>query len=240
MRLVSPLSTLFLSCALLQADGLSDLKSALKGLPNPAPTVRLRIEEKSQEQEPKERDEKEGKGRMEQRIALVEDGPEGTRILEDSRPARTPEQGKHPGTTRKDSSEFRQALCPAEELLEQLETARSLEEKVETYPGRPARRLKLALEIQMDAEARRHVKKADHVATFWIDTDGFPLAVNHQIDVKARVLLFASVWSKIEITRRFQRAQGRLLLLDEQANVQGAALGKSFSSRESTLCTLVQ
>ena len=235
MRLAIPLASLLLSCALLQADGLDDLRSALRGLPAPASKVRLKIEEQSQERE-------EGKDRVEQRTVLVEDGPEGLRVLEDSRPKapeKTKVSTKTPGAAPKGSGEFREALRPAEELLKQLETARLLEEKAEAIEGRPARRLKLALDMDLDAEARSHLKQADHEATVWIGADGLPLAMTHRIEIRARVLLFASVWTRVDITRRFQRAQGRLLLLNEQADVQGSALGKSFSSKETTRCSLV-
>ena len=236
MRLVFPLVGLCLGCALLHADGLADLKSALKGLPNPAPKVKVRVEEESQERE-------EGKDRLERRSVLVEDGPEGLRVLEDSRPAKVPDKtkpaAKTPGSTKKGSSEFREALHPSDDLLEQLEKARLLEEKPEAYEGRPARRLKLALDMDLDAAARSHLKQADHEATVWIGADGLPLAMTHRIEIRARVLLFASVWTRVDITRRFQRAQGRLLLLNEQADVQGSALGKSFSSKETTHCSLV-
>jgi hypothetical protein len=63
--------------------------------------------------------------------------------------------------------------------------------------------------------------------------------MSHHIEVKARVLLFASVWTKVDIQRRFQRHQDRLLLLDEQADVQGSALGKAFSAKETSRFTLL-
>jgi hypothetical protein len=61
----------------------------------------------------------------------------------------------------------------------------------------------------------------------------------HRIEIKARVMLVASVWTKIDIRRRFQRVQNRLLVLDEQADVQGAALGKSFSAKDTTRCAVL-
>jgi len=222
---------LLLCGALLRADGLSDLKAALKALPTPA-KVRVKVEAESLERES-------GKDSTERRTTVVEDGPEGIRVLEDSRPATAPAKAKgaakSPG--KKHSGEFHDELRPGEGLLEQLEKARLLEEKVEAYEGRPARRLRLAMDLDLDAEARSHLKKADHEATVWIGPDGLPLAMVHRIEVRARVLLVASVWTKIDIRRRFQRVQDRLLVLDEQADVQGATMGKAFSAKETTRCT---
>lgn len=239
MRRALPVAILALCGSLLRADGLADLKAALKGLPQPA-KVKVRIEEDSQERE-------EGKDRTERRTVVVEDGPDGSQILEDSRPAsaQAGQNGGKPGGKQKGGAkgpvkrggDFKDALRPAEGLLEQLEKARLLEEKAETRDGRPARRLKLAMDLDLDAEARGHLKQADHEATVWIGQDGLPMAMTHRIEVKARVLLFASVWTKIEIQRRFQWHQNRLLLLDEQADVQGSALGKAFSAKETTRCT---
>ncbi|WP_243304706.1 hypothetical protein [Geothrix oryzisoli] len=233
MRPALPLA-LLLCGALLRADGLSDLKAALKGLPAPS-KVKVKVEAESLERES-------GKDRTERRTTVVEDGSEGMRVLEDSRaaaPAKAKGSNRAPGAAKKGSGEFHGELRPAEGLLEQLEKARLLEEKAEAYEGRPARRLRLAMDLDLDAEARNHIKKADYEATVWIGPDGLPLAMDHRIEVRARVLLLASVWTKIDIRQRFQRAQDRLLVLEEHADVQGSALGKSFSAKETTRCTVL-
>jgi hypothetical protein len=232
-----PFFALLLSGPLLLADGLADLKAALQAQPVPT-KIRVKVESENLARES-------GKDTVERRTALVEDGPEGTTVLEDSQKAagaQVPEALKkgstHPGG-RKGRGAYHDELRPTENLLEQLKTARLLEEKTEAYEGRPARRLKLALDLDLDAETREHLKRAEHEATVWIGADGLPLAVTHRIEIKTRVLLLASVWTKIDIRLRFQRAQDRLLVLDEQADVQGSALGKPFSGKETTRCSLV-
>lgn len=229
-------TALALCGTLLQADGLADLKAALKALPR-GPKVRVHIEEESRERE-------EGKEQTDHRSLLVEDGPEGTKVLEDSHPGKGLRQanfttdGKGRAREKQKPGDFMEIVRPAEGLLEQLETARLLEEKAEPFERRPARRLKLALDMKLDEDARKHLKQADHEAILWIGTDSLPLAMKHRIEVRARVLLFASIWTRIDITRRFQRAGQRFLLLDEQAEVQGSALGKSFSAQETIHCSL--
>lgn len=218
---------------LLRADGLADLKAALRGLPAPA-SVRVKVEEESLEREA-------GKDTLERRTALVEDGPGGIRVLEDSRGMAAPagSKGAAKGPGKKGSDPFEEELRPAGGLLRHLEKARLVEERTEPYEGRPVRRLKLALEMDLDAETRGRLKQADHEATVWVGEDGLPLAVAHRIEVRARVMLVASVWTKIDIRQRFQRVQGRLLLLDEQAEVHGAALGKSFGGKDTTRCRVM-
>ncbi len=228
MRHLQICFALLLCSALLHADGLADLKAAIKRLPAPA-KVRIRLVEQSTERE-------EGKDRTEQRTVLLEDGPSGTVILQDSRsaPEAPSRKGKAKTPGLRSTTEFADALRPAEGLLKQLETGRLLAEQAEVYEGQPARRLQLALDLDLDADARSHLKQADHEATVWIGPDGLPLAMRQHLEVKVRVLLLASVWTKVDI----QRHQGRLLLLDEQADVQGSALGNAFSSKESTHCTI--
>ena len=232
MRHLQTCATLLLCSALLHADGLGDLKAALKRLPAPA-KARVRLVEHSTEQE-------EGKDQIDQRTVLLEDGPGGTVVLQDSRQATAAAPRK--ATTRapglRPTAEFTDALRPAEGLLKQLETARLLAEQAEVYEGQPSRRLQLALGLDLDAEARSHLQQADHMATVWISPDGLPLGMHQHIEVKARVLLVASVWTKVDIQRRFQRHQGRWLLLEEQADVRGSALGHAFSSKASTRCTV--
>lgn len=233
MRPVLTFAAMALCGALLRADGLADLKAALKSQPG-ATRIRVKVEQEEVERES-------GKDKTSRRSALVEDGPEGLRVVEDSRGAAAPapkKGGAKPGG-KKGSGSFHDELRPAEGLLEQLETARVLEERAEAYEGRPARRLRLALDLDLDAEARSHLKKAEHEATVWIGADGLPLAMRHRIEIQARVLLLASVWTKVDLHRRFQQVRGRLLVLDEQADVQGSALGKSFNAKETTRCAVV-
>ena len=225
-------TALALCGTLLQADGLADLKAALKALPR-GPKVRLHIEEESREPEG-------GKDRLERRTVRLEDGPEGAKILEDSRPV-APAKKSNPGaaTGRKGESSFQGILHPAVALLEQLDKARLVEEKPETREGKPARRLNLVMDLALDAEAKATLKKATHEATVWIGADGVPLAMDQRIEIKARVLLVASVWTKVNIHIRYQLNQGRLLVLEERSDVQGSAMGKSFSAQETTRCSVL-
>ncbi len=225
-------TALALCGTLLQADGLADLKAALKALPR-GPKVRVHIEEESREPEG-------GKDRLECRTVRLEDGPEGTKVLEDSRPV-APGKKSNPDapTAKKGDSPFQGILHPAVALLEQLDKARLVEEKLETREGKPARRLKLAMDLALDAEAKANLKKATHEATVWIGADGVPLAMDQRIEIKARVLLVASVWTKVDIHIRYQLNQGRLLVLEERSDVQGSAMGKSFSAQETTRCSVL-
>jgi len=226
------LATLTLCGSLLQADGLADLKAALKALPM-APNIRAIIEEESRERE-------DGKDRIEHRTVQVEDGPEGTTIRLEGRPV-TPAKPSTPGApgVKKGTRAFQGTLRPALELLEKLDKARLLEEKPDTWEGQPVRRLKLAMDLKLDEEGKGSVKKASHEAMVWIGTDGVPLAMDQQIEVKVRVLLVASVWTKVKIHIQFQRIHGRLLVREERSDMQGSALGKAFGSQELTRCSVL-
>jgi len=223
------LPTLVLGCLPIWADGLSDLKAALSGLPQTA-KVRVQLEEESRETEG-------GKEQVERRTLQVEEGPEGTRILTDSR--RPPVSPTAKAAAVSSSETFQATLRPSEGLLQDLTKARVLEEKAETWEGRPARRLKVALELKLDQEARSHVKRALREATFWLGPDGLPYAMAERVELQIRVLLVASVRTQIDLQRRFLRTQDRLLVAEERSSVQGSALGKAFSTQETTRCSLL-
>lgn len=220
------LATLALASGLLQADGLADLKAALSALPQTA-KVRIQLEEESRETEG-------GKDQLERRSRQVEAGPGGLRILADSRQPSAPGQQKvTPGEA---DGALQAALHPTVGLLHDLARARVLEEVAGTWEGRPARRLKVALELGLDQEARSHLKRAQREATLWLGPDGLPYAMTERVELQIRVLLVASVRTQVDIQRRFLRTQDRLLVAEERSSVQGSALGKAFSTLETTRC----
>ncbi len=223
------LATLALVSGLLQADGLTDLKTALSGLPQTA-KVRVQIEEESRETEG-------GKEQIERRSRQVEEGPGGMRILADSRQPSAPATQK--AAPVEDGGSIQAALRPSAGLLLDLAKARVLEEKAETWEGRPARRLKVSLELNLNQEARSHLKRALREATLWLGPDGLPYAMTERVELQIRMFLVASVRTQVDIHRRFLRTQDRLLVAEERSSVQGSAMGKAFRTLETTRCSVL-
>ncbi|HEX9010365.1 MAG TPA: hypothetical protein VF804_08360 [Holophagaceae bacterium] len=217
----------------LRADGLSDLRAALKALPAQE-AVRAKIEQDSLDRE-------EGAETRSHRTTVVEDGPGGMKVLEDTGAPAHPEghskSGKVPGTGEPDG--FRGELRAQEELLKMLEKARLREDRMDSFEGRPARRLRLALDLNLDEDARRYIKRFDQDLVVWLDPQNLPLALDLQMEVRARAMLFFSVRTGIRVHERFQRYRDRLITAEARTEVEGVAVGKAFGGTETTRCSLI-
>ena len=217
----------------LRADGLSDLRAALKALPAHE-AVRAKIEQDSLDRE-------EGTETRSHRTTVVEDGPEGMKVLEDTgapaHPGRSGKPGKVPGSGEPEG--FRGELRPQEELLKMLEKARLLEDRMDSFEGKPARRLRLALNLDLDKEAQGYIKRFDQELVVWLDPQNLPLALDLKMEVRARAMLFFSVRTGIRVHERFQRYKDRLLTAEARTEVEGVAVGKAFGGTETTRCSLM-
>ena len=229
-RLLVPCLAL-LCVPVLRADGLSDLRAALKALPAQE-AVRAKVEQDSLDRE-------EGTETRHHRTTVVEDGPGGMKILEDTgapaHPERKGKPGKVPGTG--ETEGFRSELRAQEELLEMLKKARLLEDRMDSFEGRPARRLRLALDLNLDEDARKYLKRFDQDLVVWLDPQNLPLALDLQMEVRARAMLFFSVRTGIRVHERFQRYRDRLLTAEARTEVEGVAVGKPFGGTETTRCS---
>jgi hypothetical protein len=231
-----PCSLLALACCLpvlLRADGLSDLITNLKRL-DAKELVRLKIDEDSTESE-------DGKDRHEQRSVQLEDGPAGTRVLQDSASG-SAKKVKHDvqmGSEKaKGDSSWRRQVRAHQDLLEELDRAKLLEDRPDVLDGQPMRRLRLSLDLDLDEDARKHVKQASHEAILWLGPDGLPVAMQRDLEIRVRALAFIHVWTKISSWNRFKRVQDRLISTEARDTVEGKAMGRAFSAREITLCAV--
>lgn len=231
-----PLILLALACCLpvlLRADGLSDLITNLKRLEAKEP-VRLKIDEESTERE-------EGKDLHEQRSVVLEDGPAGFRVLQDSagEAMKKAKHGVKVGSGKaKGESSWRRQVRAHQDLLEELDRARLLEDRPDVLDGQPVRRLRLSLDLDLDDDARKHVKQASHEAVLWLGPDGLPVAMQRDLEIRVRALAFIHVWTKINSWNRYKRVQDRLISTEARDTVEGKAMGRPFSAKEITLCAV--
>lgn len=149
----------------LRADALTDLKVRLQSL-KPQTPITLKVEQSSTEWD-------EGKERKEVRTLKVAEGPGGLVVLEDSGRGSASRTDKAPGdpTTKKGKNTWRRQFRAQEDLLDELEKASLVGENPETLDGRPVRRLRLKLNLDLDEDARKHVKRSTMEATSgWVRT----------------------------------------------------------------------
>ncbi len=219
-----PLLCLLAASVLLQADSLTDLKAALKNLPARQP-VRLNVVQKGWEEEG-------GKREALDETFTVADGAGGVRV--DGKQARNSRKGVQTGEN--GGSGY---VRPQEELLDALAEARLLEEKADTFEGQPVRRLRLALDPDLDADTRSHLKRAVAEGTVWVGADGLPVAWQRNLELKVRVMLVFSMDMKLEVHRRFLRHRDRLVVVAESVDVKGKAMGHAFAAESRAVGSLV-
>jgi hypothetical protein len=199
---------------LLRADALSDLRSALKALPAQQP-VKLTVVQKGW-------DEEEGKRNAYEETIVAADGPEGARTQ-----GRLRKAGRSEGRHRNEGTSW---VRPHEDLLREMEAAKVIEERAETLDGRPVRRLRLAVDPDLDEEARKHLKRAVSECTVWVGADGLPVAWRRDLDMKVRAMLIFSVEMQLQVQRRCQKHQDRLVVVSEAVDVKGSAMGHPFAA----------
>ncbi len=230
-RAISMLLTAVSAVTGLRADALTDLTAKLRALKAQAP-ITLKLEQSSTEWD-------EGKERKEVRTLKVAEGPGGLAILEDSGRGSASRPAKAPGdpTGRKGETTWRRQLRAQEDLLDELEKATLVGETPEVLDGRPVRRLRLKLNLDLDEDARKHVKRSTMEATLWLGEDGLPVAMERRIDLEVRAMLFVKVWTKVDSRYRFARVHDRLLTTEATEAVEGEAMGHAFKARVHTRAT---
>jgi hypothetical protein len=108
-------------------------------------------------------------------------------------------------------------------LLRDLEGAQLKAERNETYQGRPARVLELALVERAPDDEHINMKESVHTATVWVGPDNVPLAATVTHRRKAKVLVFLSFEQQEKEEFVFSQSANRLVVLKHDA--QGTAKG---------------
>ncbi|HJW32320.1 MAG TPA: hypothetical protein VJ505_03040 [Holophagaceae bacterium] len=217
----------------LRANGLSDLKAALQRLKGRSPLAA------QAEVHTWSRDGKKGAEPVQGSATVrLEDGPQGLKLgwtqaqLDRVAQLKGKKSKDGEGSAMKSLGleEAMRLMRAADELLSDLEEATLVSEGAEAWEGRPARKLVLNLSMGMDKEDMGPIKEARSQATLWISPEGVPFAMNHQLDLKGRVLLISfEVHHRSQ--RRFQVHQGRLLLMHEDREDSGSGAGQKGEGR---------
>lgn len=207
-----------MTCSLLRADALEEVRTALKGLAARNP-VRIAVQEEGWE--------KEGQAPVPYRRAYqVTDGPDGPVL------AGAGKAGEHEVSAR-------EVTRAHEALLETLKEAKVLEVRSEPFEGRPARRIRLSIAGEDDPEAKKHLKRFELELVLWVGPDQLPFRAEQRVDLAGRVMLVVSFWTKATDVRTFQRHGDRLLLATRRTEVQGKAAGRELGGQGTLQATLV-
>ena len=235
-----------LSCSLLRADAQSELRSALTRLTGLGPvmaSVELQVSGG-------DGDAKKPAGPENRAAAVVEDGPEGMKIIwsrsvmaaaEDEHRAqiRDPE-AKAPTRHAMDglsATHLSDYLNAAPEMLGALDQAESPEEKDATWEGQPARLLAFKVTPRMNERTRKMIKQLDATVKIWIGANGLPLAAERRLQLKGRAYLVISFESSELETFRFKQAGDRLVVIRHEKESSGSGAGEH--NHQKTVANLV-
>jgi hypothetical protein len=108
-------------------------------------------------------------------------------------------------------------------FLRALDGAQLKSERTETYQGKPARVLELALVERAPDDEHVSMKENTHTALVWLGADNVPLAASVTHKRKAKVMVFLSFEQQAKEDFVFSVAANRLVVLkrDEQGTAKG-------------------
>ena len=230
----SALAFLLLAPAL-RADGLADLRTALKNLPAiqaVKATVTCSIWDRSGEG-------KKAKVLQGHIQSWVEVAPSGMRMGWDKADldrVETASKGKDKGPSRAmealSAGKAKDLLNAAQDLLGDLKEAALQEDRMDTWQGKPARLLSLKLDAKgdMDEEDRKHLKTFSHVMTLWLAPNGAPLGLTEQLDIKGSFFLI-SFEAHSKTTRTFSQTGDRLVTVHEETESSGSGAGQQGQNK---------
>lgn len=115
------------------------------------------------------------------------------------------------------------AVNYAPAFLRALDGAQLKSERADTFQGRPARLLELALVERNPDDEHVSMKESVHIAKVWVGADNVPLAASITHKRKAKVLVFLSFEQQSKEDFAFSVANNRLVVLKREE--QGTAKG---------------
>lgn len=234
------LLSLLLIGSLAQADTLSELKGLLPSL-NGAEPIKASVDYQfwNRQGDDKKPVITEGRARTQ-----VEDGPQGLRMTwsrntlqaaaqEAKAKALDPEK-KTP--TRRaleglKALEVNDYLNGADELLRTLEQSQLVQERLDTWEGKPAKLLQLKVTPKLGQQERKYIKEMEATAKVWVSSEGLPLAAETEVRMKGRALLVISFEQHQKEAFQFTRVGNRLVVLRHAQESSGSGGGEKGQSK---------
>jgi hypothetical protein len=191
---------------------------------------------------------KEQKPRQTQAVVLIEDGPLGLKLgwtskqvqaaREEGRLRAVNAEAETPNLdalTAIDARQAAQLLDYASALHQQLTGAELLEDKQDTWQGRPARLLRIKPALALGKDEKKAIKSIESEMRVWLDADGVPLAVERKYRLKgSRFLISFEAGESSSVT--LGRVKSRLVATSSSRESEGSGMG--YSSQERTVITL--
>lgn len=122
-------------------------------------------------------------------------------------------------------------LDRADYLLQLVNGANVLEDRADTYQGRPSRLLVLKLNPAMGAEEKSMVKNRVETLRVWLDDRGMPLGTEHTMALKASKFLISFTANNKEECQ-LSVLGNRLVVQRETQEESGSGMGFSNTSKK--------
>lgn len=230
---------LLITPVLALADGLSDLRTALKQLQAGDP-VALDVEFKlfGRSGENHELVDREGLLRL-----RLEDGEQGMRVvyapdtivlLHKEELAKIADENVKNSALNAvgqfDYWEWRELIYPVAQLELAIASYKFVGEKNDVFEGQPARLLTFSLQQEkIDKSFRKYVKKYNHKFKLWINDKGVPLASQLTEKGSGRIFLVVGFTFKNTVAMRYQQQGNRLISVHRE--VQDESSGATMQSQ---------
>lgn len=240
VSLSTTLSVLLLSASLsANADGLSDLKTALERLNGNSPIkASYQVEFLDVSDADDEEDRRETSGEVGVRVIDNDDGlqiiysQEVMQLVETEAMQRTHDEEADTPTLNaiRDISArgLRNTLSASASLQRRLAKAEFVSEKAQEFEGKPARLLTFNLPLDAiinDKRTREYVKKFEGSYTILIDENGVPIEAKEEFNGKGRAFIVLSVSAASSAYNRYQVVGDRLLRI---RNTYSSEFSSSF------------
>lgn len=221
---------LCLLAPLLQGQSLDQVRTRLRALAGQTPLV-MEAERQTWSRERQ-------KGALPEQgwaKARIESGASGLRIVPGSESFSAAGPGKD--APRPLGEREAEVLFKASEfLLKTLADAKLQSENPGVWNGQSARYLRFTLPLdqegqgRVDPDTQKHLQEAWRVLDLWIAPDGTPIASCDTFRIRGRVFVM-SFEAGAKIQREYLRFGDRLLVVREDLEAHGSAMGKGSNSR---------
>lgn len=232
---------LSLFCGAAQADGLTDLKTALTRLQGQAP-LKAVLELKSSRRQGEGKDMEESSGHA---AVSLEDSVRGLQVLYSKEMlSRAEQEARAKGKDRSSktptimalaelgSAEMRPMVSAAAGLSRMLEDGAFKGEQASSYGGKPARLLSFEFSIEKLTEReRKYIKKMESNLEIWIAPDGTPLASRFRQSGSGRAFVVVSFEQTTEEESVYSLAGDRLLTVRRESKFSSSGAGEKMESK---------
>ena len=129
------------------------------------------------------------------------------------------------------AKDVHELLNAAPYLLRQIDRSRLIDEKDDTFDGKPARLLILKVTPRLNPQASKFIKDFKVTARIWLDGDGLPVAASIEQLRKGRAFLVIGFEANDTDDYRYRVIGDRLVAVRHERTTTGSGAGQKSNSK---------